>query len=116
MCTRIIFAQEKEEDIARQQSPITREMFAGLLELAKNYPPDSLKANVADWMTFARITGLRCAKHMQKNQSVVDEYIYPLGKSVVKAFLPTDWIFSTTNMPPLTSTCQKVKYRNSREN
>jgi hypothetical protein len=93
MCVRIIFAREKEEDIARQQSPITKEMFASLLELAKHSPPDSLEANVADWMIFVQITGLRCAKYAQKTQTVVDEHIYPSGKRVVKAFLPIDWKF-----------------------
>jgi hypothetical protein len=97
MCMRIIFAWEKGEDIARQRSLITKEMFAGLLELAKNSPPDSLEANVADWMIFAWITGLRCSEYAQKTQSVVDEYVYLLGKRVVKAFLPTDCKFYDYN-------------------
>jgi hypothetical protein len=49
-CARGFSAREKEEDIARQQSPISREMFASLLEVAKHSAPDSLKVNVADWM------------------------------------------------------------------
>ena len=93
MCMRILFVREKEEDIARQRSPISREMFASLLELAKHSAPDSLEVNVADWMIFVRITGLRCAEYAQKNQSDVDEHLYPSGKQVVKAFLPTDWEF-----------------------
>jgi hypothetical protein len=93
MCMRILFVREKEEDIARQRSPISREMFASLLELAKHSAPDSLEVNVADWMIFVRITGLRCAEYAQKNQSDVDEHLYPSGKGVVKAFLPTDWEF-----------------------
>jgi hypothetical protein len=97
MCMRITFAQEKEEHITRQQSPITREMFSGLLELAKNPPPNSLEANAADWMIFVRITGLCCSKYAQKTQSVVNKYIYPSSKSVVKAFLPTDWKFCNHN-------------------
>jgi hypothetical protein len=97
MCIRIIFAQEKGEDIARQRSLITREMFAGLLELAKNSPPDSLEANAADWMIFSRITGLRCSEYVQKTQSMVDEYVYLSGKRVVKAFLPTDCKFYDHN-------------------
>ena len=93
MCARILFAREKEEDIARQRSPISREMFASLLEMAKHSAPDSLEVNVADWMIFVRITGLRCTEYAQKNQSGVDEHLYPSGKRVVKAFLPTDWEF-----------------------
>ena len=86
----ILFAREKEEDIARQRSPISKEMFASLIEVAKHSPPNSLEVNVADWMIFVRITGLRCAEYAQKNQSDVDENLYPSGKQVVKAFLPTD--------------------------
>ena len=59
MCARILFAREKEEDIARQQSPISREMFASLLKVAKHSAPDSLEVNITDWMIFVRITGLR---------------------------------------------------------
>jgi hypothetical protein len=54
MCARIIFARE------------TKEMSASFLELAKHSHPDSLKTNVADWMTFARITGLHVALSMHK--------------------------------------------------
>ena len=93
MCARILFAREKEEDIARQRSPISKEMFASLIEVAKHSPPNSLEVNVADWMIFVRITGLRCAEYAHKYQSGVDENIYPSGKRVVKAFHPTDWEF-----------------------
>ena len=46
MCARILFAREKEEDIARQQSPISREMFASLLEVAKHSALDSLEVKL----------------------------------------------------------------------
>jgi hypothetical protein len=87
-------------------------MFASLLELAKYSPPNSSEAVVANWMIFVRIAGLHCAMYAQKNQSVVDEYLYPSGKSVVKAFLPSDWKFSnhidaTINIHPLNSIIQK---------
>ena len=92
-CAMILFARKKEEDIARQRSPISKEMFASLIEVAKHSPLESLEVNVADWIIFIRITGLRCAEYAQKNQSAVDVHIYPSGKRVVKAFLPTDWEF-----------------------
>ena len=79
MCTRIILAREKEEDIAKQRSPITREMFAALCHLANNASADSLEAVVADWFKFIRITGLRCAEYAQKTQSAIDEHEYPSG-------------------------------------
>jgi hypothetical protein len=111
MCTRIILAREKEEDIAKQRSPITREMFVALCHLANNASADSLEAVVADWFKFIRITGLRCAEYAQKTQSAIDEHKYPSGKRVVKAFIPTDWTFydssgAIMNIHPLTSLVQ----------
>lgn len=93
MCYKIILAREKEENIARQRSPISREMFTALLDQAKESFADSLETVVADWFTFIRITGLRCAEYAQTNQSTFDEHEYPSGKRVVKAFIPTDWKF-----------------------
>jgi hypothetical protein len=93
MCFKIIHAKEREENIARQRSPITREMFAALLELAKKLPVDSIEAVVADWFILIRITGLRCAEYAQKTQSTFDEHDSPSGKRVIKAFISTDWKF-----------------------
>ncbi len=74
MCYKIILAREREENIARQRSPITREMFAALLNLAKKSPVDSVKAVIADWFILIRITGLHCAEYAQKTQSTFDEH------------------------------------------
>ena len=57
MCFEIIHAKEREENIARQRSPITRETFAALLDLAKKSTVNSIEAVVADWFTFIRLTG-----------------------------------------------------------
>jgi hypothetical protein len=122
MCTRIILAKEKEEDIAKQQSPITREIFAALCNLANKTSANLLETVVADWFKFIRITGLRCAEYAQKTQSAFDKYKYPSGKSIVKAFNPTDWTFydsssAIMNIHLLTSLVQvfpaiiKVTYR-----
>jgi hypothetical protein len=107
MCAKIISAREKEENIANQRSPITREMFATLLDSARrSESKDSIEAVVADWFTLIRITGLRCAEYAQKTQSKVDEHEYPSGRRVIKAFIPTDWKFFdkdgvTINVHPL---------------
>jgi hypothetical protein len=90
MCSKILLAREREEDIARQLSSITREMFTALLDLASKSPVDSLEAVIADWFILVRITGLRCAKYAQKTQSAFDEHEYPSGKCVVKAIIPTN--------------------------
>ena len=93
MCSKIILARDKEEEIARRQNPITREIFAALLELGAKSATNFLEAVFADWFTFITITGLRCAEYAQKMQIAVDEHEYPSGKRVVKTFLPTDWKF-----------------------
>ena len=111
MCAKIILAREKEEDITKQRSPITREMFAAFCDLANKAPANLLEAVVADWFKFIRITGLRCVEYAQKTQSAFNEHEYPSGKRVVKAFIPTDWTFydsssAIMNIHPLTSLVQ----------
>jgi hypothetical protein len=86
-------------------------MFAALCDQANNASDNSLEVVVADWFKFIRITGLRCAEYAQKTQSAFDEHKYPLGKRVVKAFIPTDWIFHDSsgaimNIHPLTNLVQ----------
>ena len=65
MCTKIIVAREKEECIARQRSPITREIYGALLDQAKKSLVDSAESVVFDWFTLIHITGLRCAEYAQ---------------------------------------------------
>ncbi len=113
MCSRIILVREREENIARHQSPITRKMFTALLDLGKKLPVDSVEAVVADWFTFIRITGLHCAEYAQKTQSTFDEHVYPSVKCVIKAFIPTNWRFydssgTLINFHTLNSDLRKV--------
>ena len=53
LCSKIIHAQECEEDIAKQRSPITKEMFAAIALV------------IFDWFCFIQITGLRVAEYAQ---------------------------------------------------
>ncbi len=96
-CAVIISGQEKEENVARQRSPLTRELFAELLQCGAKSATDSLEAVVTDWFTIIRVTGLRLAEYAQKNKSKVDVHNYPSDKQVIKAFLPTDCIFYDEN-------------------
>jgi hypothetical protein len=91
--SKIILTREREENVARQQNPITQEIYSALLDLAKESDIDSLELVVADRFTLIRITGLRCSEYAQKSQSEVNEYKYPSGKCVVKAFIWNDWRF-----------------------
>ena len=77
--SRIILLRKREENIARQQSPITRDLFTALLDMAKKLPIDSVDTVVADWFTFIRITGLRLSEYVQKSQSTFEENEYSSG-------------------------------------
>jgi hypothetical protein len=85
--------REKEENIARQCSPLSQEMQ----KLGNESNIDSPEAVVADWFTFIRVTGLRVAEYAQQTKSKVDVHKYPSGKRTTKAFLPTYWIFYDKN-------------------
>jgi hypothetical protein len=93
MCTKIIVAREKEECIARQQSPITRKIYSALLDQANKSLIDSVETVVFDWFMLIQLTGLRCAEYAQKTQTNVEEHEYPSGTRVVKAFVRFDWKF-----------------------
>ncbi len=96
-CAVIISGCKKEENVAKQCSPLTRELIAELLQCGAKSATDSLEAVVTDWFTFIRVTRLWLAKYTQKTESKVDMQNYPSGKQVIKAFLPTDWIFYDEN-------------------
>jgi hypothetical protein len=88
MCTKIVIAREREEDIARQQSPITTEMFVELQKHASRLHIDSLESSIFDLFCLIRVTGFQVAEFAQKTQTDVDEHEYPSGKQVIMAFLP----------------------------
>ncbi len=93
MCTRLIDALENEEVIAKQQNPITNEMFANMEKLAWESSKDSAISTIFDFFCLIRITGFRIAEYGQTTQTKVDMHEYPSRNLVVKAFLPTDWVF-----------------------
>jgi hypothetical protein len=93
MCTQIIIAKEKEECIARQRSPITREIFSALIDQANKSPIDSIETVVLDWFILTQITDLCCAEYAQKYQTSFEEHEYPSGKRIIKAFISSDWKF-----------------------
>ena len=92
-CSKIIHAREREEDIAKQRSPITKEMFAAMADKATSSKEDSINPVIFDWFCFIRITGLRVAEYAQRYQTKVDVHEYPSGKRVTKAFIANDWKF-----------------------
>jgi hypothetical protein len=65
LCSKIIHAREFKEDIAKQRSPITKEMFAAIADKAISSKEDSIDLVIFDWFCFIQITGLRVAEYAQ---------------------------------------------------
>ena len=96
--TKIIKAREQEEDIARQRSPITNEIFAYLLNHARDgASQDSFEAVMTDFLIVIRLLGLRVAEYAQTTQNEIDVHEYPSGKRVIKALTPLDFITHDKN-------------------
>ncbi len=64
-CSRIITVWEREEDIARQRSPITKEMFVAMANKAKSLDKDPIKSVVFNGFCFIRIAELWVAEYAQ---------------------------------------------------
>ncbi len=90
-CSKIILAREKEESVARQRSPIKREIYSTLIDQTNTSPVNSIEMVVADWFTVIQIKGICCEEYAKKTQTSYDEHEYPLGKRAVKAFVSSDW-------------------------
>jgi len=118
ICSKIIKTREQEEDIARQRSPITNEIFTYLLSRNRdNALQDSFEAAVTDFMIIIRLLGLRVSEYAQTTQNKIDVHEYPSGKRVIKAFTPLDFItydknnaiINETNSTKQLTTLKKVK-------
>ncbi len=93
MMSKIIHAREHEENIARQQSPLTKEMYFEMAKQAKISSQDSIDSVLFGFFNLIRVGGFRVAEYAQKTQTKIDEFEYGLGNKVVKAFVPTDRSF-----------------------
>ena len=93
MTSKLIHIREREENIARRRSPISKEMFVAIANHACDSERDSAESVVFDWITLGRVAGLRVAEYAQTTQNKVDEFEYASGNRVIKAFIPSDWQF-----------------------
>jgi hypothetical protein len=93
MVAKLIHASEREENIAKQRSPLTKEMYVEIAKHAGASPRDSVDPVLFGFFNLIRVGGSRVAEYAQKSQTKVDEYEYSLGSKVVKAFTSLDWGF-----------------------
>jgi hypothetical protein len=93
MLFKIIQACERKENIARQQSPLTKEMYVEMAKHAKTSSQDSVHSVLFDFFNLIRVGGFRVSEYAQKTQTKVDQFEYASGNKTVKAFIPSDWQF-----------------------
>ena len=79
MTTKLIHMQEREENIARRRSPISKEMFVAIANHASDSDKDSVESVIFDWITLGRVAGFRVAEYAQTTQNKVDEFEYASG-------------------------------------
>ncbi len=76
----------KEEDIARQRSPLDSAIFAKLLRKSNvSCSLDSEQRTLFDLIVLGCYIGPRVSKYAQTTDKNVDYHVYPSGKKVIKA-------------------------------
>ena len=88
MVTKIIHASEREETIARRQSPITIEMYVAMAKLAKESAADSAEIVVFQFFNLLKGAGFRLAEYAQTMQTKVDEFEYASEKKSLRLSYP----------------------------
>jgi hypothetical protein len=83
MMSKIIHAREREENIARHRSPLTKEMYVEKARRAKTSSRNSVDAVLFDFFNLVRVGGFRVAESAQKTQTKIDEFEYASGNKVV---------------------------------
>ncbi len=57
MTSKLIHMREREENIARHRSPITKEMFVAIANHACDLDQDSAESFTFNWITLGRVAG-----------------------------------------------------------
>jgi hypothetical protein len=88
----------KEEDIARQRSPLDSKMYAEMLRRSNaSRLLDSEHCTLFDATTIGRYLGPRVSEFAQTTDKTVDYHVYPSGRRVIKAFIVNDFQFIDVN-------------------
>ena len=84
----------KEEDIARQHSPLDSNIYAEMLQRS-NAPLslDSEQRTLFKVTTIGRYLGPHVSECAQTTDTKVDYHVYPSGRKVIKAFIANDFQF-----------------------
>ncbi len=84
----------REEEIARQRSPLNNKIFAQLRNTAKaSNCDDSVHNLLLNIMVLGHYIGPRLSEYAQTTQDKVNYHTYPSGHQVIKAFITNDYLF-----------------------
>jgi hypothetical protein len=93
----------KEEDIARQRSPLDSAIFSKLLRKSNvSCSLDSEQRTLFDLIVLGCYISPCVSKYAQTMDKSVDYHIYPSGKKVIKAFTANDFRFFYKNSQAIT--------------
>ncbi len=93
----------KEEDIARQQSPLDSNIFAKLLRKSNiSRLPDLELRTLFDLVAIGHYIGPCMSKYAQTTDKNMDYHVYPSGKQVIKVFTANDFQFFYKNSQVIT--------------
>jgi hypothetical protein len=93
----------KEEEIARQRSPLDSNIFAELLQkLNLSHLPDSEQCTLFDLVALGCYIGPCVSKYVQTMDRNVDYHVYPSGKQMIKAFTANNFQFFDKNSQVIT--------------
>ncbi len=96
----------KEEDIARQRSPLDSNIFAELLwKLNVSCLPDSEQCTLFNLVALGCYVGPCVSKYAQTTDKNVDYHVYPSRKQVIKAFTANDFQYFLTRIVKLLQNC-----------
>ncbi len=106
ICIKIFIAREWEEDIAKQHSPITKEMTAEVLNKSQMAASkDLFKVVFCNFLKIIQLLGLWVPEYAQTMQAKVDMHDeYSLGKHIVNAFTSLNWIIYGKNNAKINAT------------
>ena len=88
----------KEEDIARQRSPLDSKIYAEMLRRSNaSRSLDLEHRTLFDATTISRYLGPCVSEFAQTTETNVDYHVYPSGRQVIKAFIANDFQFIDVN-------------------
>ncbi len=84
----------KEEDIARQRSPLDSDIFTELLRKSNvSWSQDSKYSTLFNLVAIGCYIGPHVSKYAQTSDKNVDYQVYPSGKQVIKAIIASNFMF-----------------------